>query len=267
MQAPVSVVIPCYQCFRTIEQAVDSIANQTLLPSEVILVNDYSLDQTITVLENLQNTYDKDWIKIINLSQNVGPGQSRNRGWEAANQEYIAFLDADDVWHSQKLEIQWTWMARHPEIHFSGHSRLIYKNPQDVSFSISNSLQSDPIFVSKKQILMSNPFPTSSWLFKRSLKNQFKSYYYSEDYLWLLESFFTIHKMAFWNLPLCYCLRPPYSQGGLSADLWKMEKAELLVYQKIWKENYISLIEYGGISLYSFAKYLRRLWLHCLNPS
>lgn len=266
MQAPISVVIPCYQCSLTIKQAVSSIANQTLLPSEVILVNDCSPDQTIEVLENLQNAHDKEWIKIINLPQNMGPGQARNQGWEAATQEYLAFLDADDVWHSRKLEIQGNWMFHNPEIHFSGHPRLIYKTAQDLSASALKGLKADPILVSKRQLLTSNLFPPSGWLFKRSLPKKFQPYYHSEDYLCLLENFFTIHKLAFFNLPLCYCLRPPYSQGGLSADLWKMEKGELQVYQKIWQEQYISLIEYGAISLYSFAKYLRRLFLTFLNP-
>ena len=81
MQAPVSAVIPCYNCSATIEKAVDSIAKQTLIPQEVILVNDDSSDQTIDILQNLQNIYGKEWIKIINLKKNVGPGQARNLGW------------------------------------------------------------------------------------------------------------------------------------------------------------------------------------------
>ena len=59
MQAPVSAVIPCYNCSATIEKAVDSIAKQTLIPQEVILVNDDSSDQTIDILQNLQNNYGK----------------------------------------------------------------------------------------------------------------------------------------------------------------------------------------------------------------
>jgi glycosyltransferase involved in cell wall biosynthesis len=106
MQAPVSAVIPCYNCSETIEKAVDSIAKQTLIPQEVILVNDDSSDHTIDILQNLQNNYGKEWIKIIDLKQNVGPGQARNLGWESADQDYLAFLDADDIWLPEKLEKQ-----------------------------------------------------------------------------------------------------------------------------------------------------------------
>lgn len=266
MQAPVSAVIPCYNCSETIEKAVDSIAKQTLIPQEVILVNDDSSDQTIDILQNLQNTYGKEWIKIIDLKKNVGPGQARNLGWELAAQDYLAFLDADDIWHPQKLEIQFSWMKRNPDINFSGHPRLNYQANQDLSPSSLNGLNTEPKIISKLRLLTSNIFPPSSWLFKNSLSTKFKQDYYGEDYLCLLENFFSDHKMAFFNLPLCYCLRQAYSKGGLSSALWSMEKAELKAHQKIWKDHHISNIEYGLISLYSLIKYGRRIFLSLFHP-
>jgi glycosyltransferase involved in cell wall biosynthesis len=261
MQAPVSVIIPCYNCSETIGKAVTSIAKQTLIPKEVILVNDNSPDQTIEILQNLQNTYGKEWIKIIDLKKNGGPGQARNIGWELADQDYLAFLDADDIWHPQKLEIQFSWMKHNPEIDFSGHPILIYQENQDFSSSFLNNLNKNPKVVSKMRLLTSNIFPTPSWLFKSSLSKKFKQEYYGEDYLCLLENYFSNHTMAFLNLPLCYCLRPQYSQGGLSGALWAMEKAELKAYQKIWKDDHISNLEYGLISLYSLMKYVRRIFV------
>jgi glycosyltransferase involved in cell wall biosynthesis len=266
MQAPVSVIIPCYNCSETIEKAVDSIAKQTLIPKEVILVNDNSPDQTIEILQNLQNIYGKEWIKIIDLKKNVGPGQARNIGWESADQNYLAFLDADDIWHPQKLEIQWSWMKNNPNVNFSGHPRLTYQENQDLNVSSLNSPSIDPKIISKLRLLTSNIFPPSSWLFKNSLSTKFKQDYYGEDYLCLLENFFGGNQMAFFNLPLCYCLRKSYSKGGLSSALWPMEKAELKAYQKIWKDDHISNLEYGLISLYSLMKYVRRIFLSFLPP-
>lgn len=266
MQAPVSAVIPCYNCSETIEKAVNSIAKQTLIPQQVILVNDGSSDQTINILQNLQNIYGKEWIKIINLKKNVGPGQARNLGWESATQDYLAFLDADDIWHPQKLEIQFTWMKRNPEIDFSGHPILTYKENQDFSASSLDGLDKEPKIISKMRLLTSNIFPTPSWLFKTSLFTKFKQNYYGEDYLCLLENFFSNHKMAFFNLPLCYCLRPQYTKGGLSGELWSMERAELKAYQKVWKDHHISNMEYGLISLYSLIKYGRRIFLSFFHP-
>jgi len=266
MQAPVSAIIPCFKCAETIERAVDSIAKQTLLPKEVILVNDASTDHTIDILKKLQNIYGKEWIKIIDLKKNVGPGQARILGLESASQDYLAFLDADDIWHPQKLEIQWSWMKDNPHINFSGHLRLTYQENLDLSDSSLNGLNREAEIISKKRLLTSHIFPTSSFLFKNCLSEKFKPYYYGDDYLFLLEIFFSDNKMAFLNLPLCYCIRLPYSKGGVSGALWLMEKGELKAYQKIWQDHHISNLEYSLISLYSLIKYGRRVFLRFFHP-
>ena len=84
MKAPVSVIIPCFKCAETIERAIDSIAKQTLIPHEVILVNDASPDNTIDILKKLQNIYGKEWIKIIDLKKMLGQGR---RGTLVGNQQ------------------------------------------------------------------------------------------------------------------------------------------------------------------------------------
>jgi glycosyltransferase involved in cell wall biosynthesis len=119
--ARVSVVIPCYRCADTIERAVMSVAEQTLKPYEVILVEDCSGDYTLDVLYSLQSQFDVDWIKIIPLKVNSGPGTARNVGWNASQQDYIAFLDADDSWHPQKIEIQYGWMVKNSDVDMTGH--------------------------------------------------------------------------------------------------------------------------------------------------
>src|SRR5215831_14326963 len=97
--APVSAVIPCYRCGATIRRALESVAGQTLLPSEVILVDDCSADGTEAELRQIATEYPQGWIKVVSLSANGGPGVARNGGWDAAAQPYVAFLDADDCWH------------------------------------------------------------------------------------------------------------------------------------------------------------------------
>src|SRR5574340_1082572 len=117
-RAPVSVVIPCYCCSETIGRALVSIASQTMLPQEVILVEDASPDggETLGKLRHLAGEYGETFIvKVIALKENCGAGSARNRGWEAAGQPYIAFLDADDAWHPKKIELQYSWMCEHPE--------------------------------------------------------------------------------------------------------------------------------------------------------
>jgi teichuronic acid biosynthesis glycosyltransferase TuaG len=129
VSASISVIIPCYRCSETIERAVDSIAQQTLLPSEVFLIEDASNDngKTLQFLYLLQKKFqDKFKIEVIPLATNSGPGTARNAGWDKATSRYIAFLDADDAWHPQKLEMQFNWMEAHPEVSLTGHLTKIF---------------------------------------------------------------------------------------------------------------------------------------------
>ena len=123
MPAPVSVVIPCFCSADTISRAVSSVLAQSLPPSEVILIDDASPDNTLEILYELQEEYGKQRLKIIALTENGGPGHARNMGWQAATQDYIACLDADDAWHPDKLSLQFRCMQSHPEISLCGHPR------------------------------------------------------------------------------------------------------------------------------------------------
>ena len=78
--APVSVVIPCYRCAATIKRAVQSVLAQTVLPAEIILVDDFSDDagQTLGALHEMQRLDARLPIRLISLRQNGGPGTARN---------------------------------------------------------------------------------------------------------------------------------------------------------------------------------------------
>lgn len=98
---PVSVVIPCYNSAKYINQAVSSVLSQTLRPLEIIVVDDGSTDETPEILASFGNS-----IKIIRQT-NSGVSAARNKGIEAARGEFISFLDADDFFlDPAKLEEQ-----------------------------------------------------------------------------------------------------------------------------------------------------------------
>ena len=111
--APVSVIVPCYRCDQTIDRAVDSIVLQSMRPKEVILVNDGNDKGTQKAIEQTSKKAGKTvCIKIVMLERNSGPATARNEGWNCATQPYIAFLDADESWHPQKIELQYKWDGR-----------------------------------------------------------------------------------------------------------------------------------------------------------
>lgn len=99
----VSVIIPSYNYARYVREAIDSVLAQARPPLEIIVVDDGSTDDTATVLA----TYG-DRIRVFQ-QKNQGVAIARNTGIAAARGEYVAFMDADDIWLPRKLELQ---MAR-----------------------------------------------------------------------------------------------------------------------------------------------------------
>jgi glycosyltransferase involved in cell wall biosynthesis len=104
--APVSVVVPCYRCADTIGASVASIAAQTLLPAEVLLVDDCSGDGTLEALHGVASQHRAGWVKVLTSPRN---GDHRRRAILAGRtpQEYIAFLDADDTGHPPRSSCRW----------------------------------------------------------------------------------------------------------------------------------------------------------------
>ena len=99
----VSVIIPFYNVENYIKQCLDSVLSQTLYDIEVIMINDASTDNT---LELVQKYADSDKrIKIIDLKERKGQGFARNKGIEAAEAEYIVFVDSDDFIEKNMLEL------------------------------------------------------------------------------------------------------------------------------------------------------------------
>ena len=97
----VSIVIPTYNRAEVIERAIDSAIAQTVTETEIIVVDDASTDETVSILESYE-----DQIQYYCHDQNRGGSAARNMGISEASGDYIAFLDSDDVWKPTKLEKQ-----------------------------------------------------------------------------------------------------------------------------------------------------------------
>lgn len=106
----VSVIIPAYNAKNTIIETIQSLQKQTFSDFEVIVINDGSTDNTLEVLSAIQDSR----IKVFSY-ENGGLPVARNRGISQATGEFITFLDADDLWTSDKLELQIAALQQHPE--------------------------------------------------------------------------------------------------------------------------------------------------------
>lgn len=100
----ISIVMPAYNCEKYVSESIKSVINQTHKNWELIVINDGSMDNTLSVISKIAIKDSR--IRILNNSSNMGVSETRNRGIEQSNGNWIAFLDSDDVWETSKLEKQ-----------------------------------------------------------------------------------------------------------------------------------------------------------------
>lgn len=132
----ISVVIPTYNRMNEITKSVDSVVNQTLQPDEIIIVDDGSVDDTEFVINNYINSNPNSNIRYFK-KENGGASSARNYGIMKASNSIIAFHDSDDIWRSNKLEVQMEYWNSHPEYsmiycafttHYDDHKDITHPN-------------------------------------------------------------------------------------------------------------------------------------------
>ena len=106
----ISVIVPVFNGEKTIKETIDSVLKQTFTDFELLVINDGSQDLTVEVVEKIQDSR----IQVYSYP-NAGLAASRNRGIDRSTGEYIAFIDADDLWTPDKLEAQFNALKSHPE--------------------------------------------------------------------------------------------------------------------------------------------------------
>jgi glycosyltransferase involved in cell wall biosynthesis len=158
----VSVVIPCKNMGAYVGDAIRSALSQTRPPDEIVVVDDGSTDDTREVARGFG--------PVVRLLDGPGKGSaiSRNIGMLAASGEYIAFLDADDLWYPQHLELQITAMQREQSgFSFSDfHRGPDPQNPGGSMHAGYSNLGEGEVF---SRLLRANFVPTSSGIVRRDL--------------------------------------------------------------------------------------------------
>ncbi len=106
----VSVVIPFYSNTAWLQEAIESVLNQTYKNIQIIVVNDGSKENVSDLIDKYKNDI------IYVYQENKGPGSARNKGISCAEGKYIALLDSDDLWFPNKIESQVEYMESHKDI-------------------------------------------------------------------------------------------------------------------------------------------------------
>ena len=177
----ISVVIPTYNRRQTIGRSIDSVLNQTLFPSEIIVVDDGSTDGTC---DYIQSNFPS--IKLLH-QPNKGVSAARNKGIRYADTNWIALLDSDDEWFPQKLEKQVMTLSQSPDIKFCHTEEIWIRNGVRVNQMKKHQKYGGHIFYKCLDMCRISP---SSVLFHQSILDDVgyfdKDLKVCEDYdLWL----------------------------------------------------------------------------------
>ena len=149
----ISVVIPTYNRIELLKRSIDSVINQTIKPSEIIIVDDGSNDGTEAMVKN---KYDS--LKLI-TQKNKGASAARNSGIKASSGEWICFLDSDDEWKNDKLEKQITAATNNSDYKFFHSNEIWIKNGKRINQKKKHKKYGGDIF--KKCLDMCRISPSS----------------------------------------------------------------------------------------------------------
>lgn len=177
----VSVILPIFNAEKTIKNTIDSIFSQDYKKIEVIAVNDCSTDNTLDILKEYQS--DVRFI-LLNNEENLGAAKSRNKAIEHSTGRYVAFIDSDDTWPSNKITKQVYFMQETDSpVTCTGYARYVN--------GIFEKNIIPPRYISYKKMLSSCHigFPTAMVDFYKTRERHFRSIRAREDYVFWLDIF------------------------------------------------------------------------------
>ena len=176
----VSVIMAAYNAEKTIEQSINSVLNQTYPAVELLVVDDYSQDRTVKLVENIMARDNR--VRLIYNKENSGVSYTRKHGLEEAKGAWIAILDSDDIWAPEKLEKQIILQKKmNADLLFTG-SAFMDSDGQPIDWYLHA-----PSEVTYRHLLKQNVLSNSSSLVRKEL---YEKYYAVGDGMhedWYLE--------------------------------------------------------------------------------
>lgn len=168
----ISVVIPCYNSEKYIEETIDSVLNQSFKDFELIIVNDGSTDMTSEILR--KNIKKSNKISVINI-ENSGEQKAFLKGILSSNANLIARIDSDDLMMRNRLEIQFNYLMQNPEFDAIGswYKKLSSSNS---SSSVIERLPLSPL-VTKSLMCFFNQIANPTTIIKKSLFHNYNQSY------------------------------------------------------------------------------------------
>ncbi len=247
MNDKISIIIPCFNSSRYLEQTLKSIISQSYKIWEVILIDDNSKDNTFAICKKYRSISKK--FKIYKNKKNLGPGATRRVALKYITGEYVCFLDSDDYWLKNKLFTQLHFMKKN-------NLTLSCTNSLHKKKSILKREFGTPNILNYKTLLRHNYIITSTVMIKSNVikSSYIKNVGYDDYNLWLNltkkgNEFHYIDK----HLVIYRHVRNSISQNKFRAFFWVLR-----IYLKSQKLNFIESIYFLAInSFYSIFKKTR----------
>lgn len=245
----VSIIVPVYNGKKTILDTIESVKKQTVGDWELIAIDDGSQDNTVDIISGIKDPR----IKVFSYP-NAGQAASRNRGIKRASGEYISFLDADDLWTADKLELQLKALENNPEAAVAySWSNCIDEYGKFYRRGIHIALNGD---VYANLLLIYFLENGSNALIRRQALDEVGGFDESlppaEDWdFWLRVA----ARYPFVAVPVPQILYR-VSANSASTNIWRMERAASQVIERAFAESPASLQYLKNPSLGNLYKYL-----------
>ena len=230
MNSLVSIITPCFNSEKYVSQAVQSVISQTHQNWELLLIDDCSSDATYSIISNFASQDVR--IKAFKLDKNSGAGVARNFAIQQASGNYIAFLDADDLWKPEKLEKQLSFMeTQNIPLTFSFYETI------DKAGNLRNESITTPSKVTYKQLYYCNWIGNLTGIYSVEFfgKMPISSIKKRQDWMMWLQ----IVKQIQTGIPVPESLAYyRVREDSISASKWKLIKYNFKVYRNFHKRNF-----------------------------
>lgn len=239
MNPKISVILPAYNAEKYLKVAVDSILSQSFGNFELLIINDGSTDFTKEVILS----YNDERIRYIENEKNLGLIETLNKGILLSKGKYIARMDADDICHLSRFQMQIDFMEKNPEYVICSSSRKEFV--QDISHFHLSILPVDNISI-RIHSIFSTPFTHPAVMLRASIFKENNlvfedGYKYAEDYqLWI--KILQYGKGYNFKMPLLYYRDTPNSQTNIgTGNIEERKKTISSIQQLALKQQNIIL--------------------------
>lgn len=248
-----SVILNTHNSSSTITRTIESVFNQSFHNYEIIVVDDSSSDDTLSIVNRIADKhYYRRKLKIIALKGNRGISYARNLGVEKGKGQYIAFLDGDDLWHKEKLRIQHDFILKNKPVDW------VFGNYDVINGSykkLGKRKRKCGIYDFKGIISDGNPVGLLTVVVKRDilLENKFHSIRHEDYDLWIRLAKKGIMGYLIDNDLGCYMKRNGSTSGNKILSIkWTYE---------VFRKNQISIF----LSIYFLIRYVFNYFMRKSN--